>query len=92
MAYMIGLALALPIVGRLAGIFGRNRLYNIGFGMWVIGSALCGLSSAIFTLSLACALQAVGAALQQAQSAPLIRQEFRRSGHRDPLPHAPRSR
>ena len=77
MAYMIVLALALPIVGRLADIFGRSRLYNIGFGIFVVGSALCGLAPGITTLVLARSLQAVGAALLQANSVALITQVFR---------------
>jgi EmrB/QacA subfamily drug resistance transporter len=77
MAYMIVLALALPIVGRLADIFGRSRLYNIGFGIFVVGSALCGLAPGIYTLVIARALQAVGAALLQANSVALITQVFR---------------
>lgn len=77
MAYMIVLALALPIVGRLADIFGRSLLYNIGFGIFVIGSALCGLAPGIETLVLARCLQAVGAALLQANSVALITQVFR---------------
>ena len=77
MAYMIVLALALPIVGRLADIFGRSRLYNIGFGIFIVGSALCGLAPGILTLDLARSLQAVGAALLQANSVALITQVFR---------------
>lgn len=77
MAYMIVLALALPIVGRLADIFGRSRLYNIGFGIFVVGSALCGVAPGIITLNIARSLQAVGAALLQANSVALITQVFR---------------
>ncbi len=77
MAYMIVLAIALPIVGRLADIFGRSRLYNIGFGIFVVGSALCGVAPGIGTLIFARALQAVGAALLQANSVALITQVFR---------------
>ena len=77
MAYMIVLALALPIVGRLADIFGRTRLYNIGFGIFVLGSALCGVAPGIITLNIARSLQAVGAALLQANSVALITQVFR---------------
>jgi EmrB/QacA subfamily drug resistance transporter len=77
MAYMIVLALALPIVGRLADIFGRSRLYNIGFGIFVLGSALCGFAPGIITLILARSLQALGAALLQANSVALITQVFR---------------
>ena len=77
MAYMIVLALALPIVGRLADLFGRSRLYNTGFVIFVTGSALCGLAPDIAILVLARALQAVGAALLQANSVALITQVFR---------------
>jgi EmrB/QacA subfamily drug resistance transporter len=77
MAYMIVLALALPIVGRMADIFGRSRLYNIGFGIFVVGSALCGLAPGIITLNIARSLQAIGAALLQANSVALITQVFR---------------
>ncbi len=77
MAYMIVLALALPIVGRLADIFGRSLLYNIGFGVFIVGSALCGFAPGIVTLVVARALQAIGAALLQANSVALITQVFR---------------
>ncbi len=76
-AYMIVLAIALPIVGRIADIFGRSLLYNIGFGIFVVGSALCGVAPGIDTLILARCLQAVGAALLQANSVALITQVFR---------------
>jgi len=78
MAYMIVLAIALPIVGRLADIFGRSRLYNLGFGIFILGSALCGFAPGVGTLVAARALQAVGAALLQANSVALITQVFRR--------------
>lgn len=76
-AYMIILVLALPIVGRLADIFGRSLLYNIGFGVFVVGSGLCGLAPSIGILVLARCLQALGAALLQANSVALITQVFR---------------
>lgn len=76
-AYMIVLAISLPIVGRLADIFGRSLLYNIGFGIFVVGSALCGLAPNAVVLILARALQAVGAGLLQANSVALITQVFR---------------
>lgn len=76
-AYMVVLAIALPIVGRLADIFGRSLLYNIGFGVFVLGSAICGLAPNAMTLILARALQAVGAGLLQANSVALITQVFR---------------
>lgn len=76
-AYMIVLAIALPIVGRMADIFGRSLLYNIGFGIFVVGSAICGLAPNAVTLIVARALQAIGAGLLQANSVALITQVFR---------------
>ena len=76
-AYMIVLAIALPIVGRLADIYGRSLLYNIGFGIFVVGSALCGLAPDAVFLIFARGLQAIGAALLQANSVALITQVFR---------------
>lgn len=76
-AYMIVLAIALPIVGRLADIFGRSLLYNMGFGVFVVGSAMCGLAPNAMVLIFARALQAVGAGLLQANSVALITQVFR---------------
>ena len=76
-AYMIVLAISLPIVGRLADIYGRSLLYNIGFGIFVIGSALCGLAPDALFLIIARALQAIGAGLLQANSVALITQVFR---------------
>jgi EmrB/QacA subfamily drug resistance transporter len=76
-SYMIVLAIALPIVGRLADIFGRSRLYNVGFAVFVVGSAVCGLAPTAEILIVARALQAVGAGLLQANSVALITQVFR---------------
>lgn len=76
-AYMIVLAISLPIVGRLADIFGRSLLYNIGFGIFVVGSAICGLAPNAIVLILARGLQAIGAGLLQANSVALITQVFR---------------
>ena len=76
-AYMIVLAISLPIVGRLADIYGRSLLYNIGFGIFVVGSALCGLAPDAVFLIIARALQAIGAGLLQANSVALITQVFR---------------
>lgn len=76
-SYMVVLAIALPIVGRMADIFGRSLLYNIGFGVFVVGSAICGLAPNAMTLIVARALQAIGAGLLQANSVALITQVFR---------------
>src|SRR5512135_27402 len=42
LAYMLTLTVFLPLFGRLADIYGRSRLYNLGFVVFVVGSVLCG--------------------------------------------------
>lgn len=77
-AYMLVLAIGLPIVGRLADIYGRSLLYNLGFAIFVVGSAACGLAPSAVFLILARGLQAIGAALLQANSVALITVVFRK--------------
>ena len=45
MAYMLTLTVFLPLFGRLADIYGRSKLYNIGFVVFSVGSLFCGMSN-----------------------------------------------
>ena len=76
MAYMITLTIFLPLFGRLADIYGRSRLYNIGFAVFSVGSLLCGISSTAASMIVSRIIQAVGAGLLQANSVALITQAF----------------
>lgn len=76
MAYMLTLTIFLPLFGRLADIFGRSKMYNTGFVVFTVGSALCGLAPSAGFLVGARILQAVGAGLLQANSVALITQAF----------------
>ncbi|WP_297376221.1 MFS transporter [Acidiferrobacter sp.] len=76
MAYMLTLTIFLPLFGRLADIFGRTKMYNTGFVVFTIGSALCGLASSAGFLVGARILQAVGAGLLQANSVAIITAAF----------------
>ena len=44
LGYWVVTACVLLNFGRLADMFGRVRLYNIGFILFTIGSALCSIS------------------------------------------------
>jgi MFS family permease len=44
MGYMLVTATLLLTFGRLADIFGRIRLYNLGFAVFTVGSGLCSIS------------------------------------------------
>lgn len=72
LVYLLVLAVMLPISGRLADMFGRKLLYTIGFLVFILGSALCGLATSLPALLASRALQALGAALLQANSVAII--------------------
>jgi EmrB/QacA subfamily drug resistance transporter len=76
MAYMLTLTIFLPLFGRLADIYGRSNLYNVGFVVFSFGSLLCGAATSATFLIGARVVQAVGAGLLQANSVALITQAF----------------
>ncbi|MDR3567080.1 MAG: MFS transporter [Syntrophobacteraceae bacterium] len=76
MSYMITLTVLLPFFGRLADIFGRSKLYNIGFIIFTVGSWFCGMANSAGVIIAARVLQAIGAGLLQANSVALITQAF----------------
>ena len=76
MAYMLTLTIFLPLFGRLADIYGRSKLYNIGFVVFSVGSLLCGMSATAAFMIVARIIQAVGAGLLQANSVALITHAF----------------
>ena len=59
-AYLLGYLVALPIVGRIADVFGHARVFAACLGVFMLGSALVALSTAFTPLVLARAFQAVG--------------------------------
>ena len=66
------LVATVAIVGRIADAVGRKLLYVYGFGVFTAGSALCGLAPTLGVLIAARVLQALGAAMLQANSVALI--------------------
>src|SRR5437660_4665518 len=44
MGYILMTAVLLLAFGRLADMYGKVRLYNLGFAVFTIGSGLCSLS------------------------------------------------
>jgi hypothetical protein len=63
MGYILVTATLLLTFGRLADIYGRVRLYNMGFAVFTVGSLLCALSRNGEQLVLFRFLQGGGAAL-----------------------------
>lgn len=70
-----------PVVGRLADMFGRKNLYNAGFAIFTLGSLLCGLAQPQFhgwDLVAYRMIQGVGGALLFTNSAAIVTDAFRR--------------
>lgn len=74
--YQLMLTVLLVLLGRLADIHGRVRLYNLGFVVFTFGSLLAGLSRSGAQLVAFRFLQGSGAALLSANSAAIITDAF----------------
>lgn len=71
-AYLLTLASAVTAIGRFADMIGRRPLYTFGFLVFIIGSALCGAALSLPMLIASRVLQALGAAMLQANSVAII--------------------
>ncbi|MDQ4073178.1 MAG: MFS transporter [Thermoproteota archaeon] len=74
--YWVVTASVLLNFGRLADMFGRVRLYNLGFAIFTVGSALCGISQTGEQLIVFRVIQAVGAALLFSNSTAILTDTF----------------
>ncbi|OFW81308.1 MAG: MFS transporter [Alicyclobacillus sp. RIFOXYA1_FULL_53_8] len=59
--YMLTQTSAIPILGKMADLYGRRRIYLIGMGFFVAGSALAGLSTSMLELIIFRGIQGIGA-------------------------------
>ena len=72
LAYLLTLVALVTAVGRFADMVGHKLLYTYGFMVFIVGSALCGLAPSLGSLDGFRVLQAVGAAMLQANSVAII--------------------
>lgn len=72
LVYLLTLGALIVPFGRMADMFGRRWMYAFGFLIFIVGSLLCGISGDLTLLLTARALQAVGAAMLQANSVSII--------------------
>src|SRR5437870_8008225 len=63
LGYVMVTASLLLTIGRLADLYGRVRLYNLGFAIFTIGSGLCSLAPNGTSLVLFRLVQGLGAGL-----------------------------
>lgn len=59
--YMLTTTSSIPIFGKLADLYGRRKIYLIGMGLFVLGSALCGLAANMIQLVAFRGIQGMGA-------------------------------
>ncbi len=74
--YKLMMTILAVILGRLADMYGRVRLYNLGFAIFTIGSLLCALSRTGEQLVIFRFLQGAGAALIAVNSVAIITDAF----------------
>ena len=70
--YLLGLVAMLAPAGRLGNAVGRKLVYTYGFAVFTVASAACGLAPSLGALVALRLIQAVGAAMLQANSVALV--------------------
>ena len=77
--YMIVVAVFSTQFGRIGDIYGRGRMFNLGFAIFTIASFLCGIAPSDLTLIGFRAIQAIGGALISSNSSAIIADTFARN-------------
>ncbi len=70
--YQIAITIGLLFIGRLADMFGRVKIYNLGFAIFTVGSGLCVLAQSGEQLIIFRVIQGFGSAMLIANSAALV--------------------
>jgi len=70
--YQIAITIGLLFLGRFTDIFGRVKVYNLGFAIFTVGSGLCVFAQTGEQLIIFRIIQGAGAAMLIANSAALI--------------------
>jgi EmrB/QacA subfamily drug resistance transporter len=81
MGYLLITTVLTPVIGRLADIWGRKRLYNVGFILFSVGSLVAGLAQPQFhgaDIILGRIIQGVGGALLVTNSTAIVTDAFRK--------------
>jgi EmrB/QacA subfamily drug resistance transporter len=79
--YMLVLAVLVVTFGRLGDMFGRTRMYNLGFAIFTVGSLLCAVTwsmgpAGAIELIIFRVIQGVGSAFLFANSAAILTDAF----------------
>ncbi len=76
MGYILVSTVFLLTFGRVADMLGRVRMYNLGFVIFTIGSALCGFSNSASQLIIFRLVQGAGAAMLMVNSVAILTEVF----------------
>ncbi len=74
--YLLATTILMLTFGRMADMFGRVKMYNIGFIVFTIGSILCGLAPTDKVLIAMRLLQGAGGAMLAANAMAIITEAF----------------
>ncbi len=74
--YLLGLALAQPVHGVLADRYGRRPVFLLGFGVFILASLACALSTTMFWLTVFRFIQAAGIATATVVTRSVFRDVF----------------
>ncbi len=74
--YLLVNTVLLLTFGRMADMFGRVRLYNLGFIVFTVGSVLCGLAQTDTMLIVSRLIQGAGGAMLAANGMAIITEVF----------------
>ena len=74
--YSITVGSFLLLSGRLADRQGRRRMFNVGLGVFAVGSLLCGVAPQVEVLIAARVVQAIGGSLIMPSSLAMVLPEF----------------
>jgi EmrB/QacA subfamily drug resistance transporter len=75
-AYILVVTILATQVGRLGDIFGRARMYELGFLVFIVGSCLCAIATSEATIILFRIIQGVGGAFLTANSGAVLADAF----------------
>ena len=79
LGYLLITTALVPVIGRLADMFGRKNLYNAGFAIFTVGSLLAGLSQPQFhawDMVASRVIQGIGGALLFTNSTAIVTDAF----------------
>lgn len=71
-AYLLASTLGLLLIGRVADLFGRVKLYKIGFAIFTIGSALSSISFSAAQLIVSRIVQGIGSSMMFVNSTAIL--------------------